>query len=285
MEVCLKSVMYILALFVVTIFGCGNDVQSNPTSSNANSTTTPDSSKETTTNSRLASSENIQLERVPVEEKSDKTTDMIGDAFQSLLRAAKIDDADLWTRSELILKDAGPAVVPILAQYLKEKDDAAREFAAMFLAQLGPDATPAADDLLPLLTDSSTFARVNAAAALSTIEGHSKQVIPVLVELLSNSDDHVRITATTSLRNFGNEAKDAVQALIARLDDEDSRVRSAAADTLGEIGNHAKNSLVHLRKLEEDHDEQVRLSVNRAIKKIDKENQTESEAIPTSATE
>ncbi|MBM4076579.1 MAG: HEAT repeat domain-containing protein, partial [Planctomycetes bacterium] len=96
---------------------------------------------------------------------------------------------------------------------------------------------------------------------------------------------HVRITATTSLRNFGNEAKDAVQALIARLDDEDSRVRSAAADTLGEIGNHAKNSLVHLRKLEEDHDEQVRLSVNRAIKKIDKENQTESEAIPTSATE
>ena len=205
--------------------------------------------------------------------------------FATIVRAAETSDADAWTNAEGQLQALGLAVIPALSERLGDSNPVARELAAMFLAQLGPDAAPAADGLLKLLDDESTFARVNAAAALSTFEGHAERVTPVLVALLADEDTNVRITAATSLRNVSPSGRDAIRALSQSLTDTDSRVRAAAAVTLGELGTLATSSLASLRSLGTDDDEQVRTAASRAIKRIDETTRSTRITIPASATE
>jgi len=230
--------------------------------------------------------EQPELKAVPsVEPPSTSTAARAKDAFASLVKAAESGDAEAWTKAEDELHELGLAAVPALAERLSDQNGIARELAAMFLAQLGPDAAPAADGLLKLLDDESTFARVNAAAAISTFDGHAERVAPVLTALLADDDVNVRITAATSLRNVGPSGSEAVGALSRALRDTDSRVRAAAATTLGELGTLASSSLATLRRLDDDEDEQVRTAATRAIKRIDQTARTTPITIPASATE
>lgn len=205
--------------------------------------------------------------------------------FAAIVRAAESSDAEAWTKAEGQLHALGLAAIPALSERLGDANPVARELAAMFLAQLGPDAAPAAAGLLKLLDDDSTFARVNAAAALSTFEGHAERVTPVLVALLADEDINVRITAATSLRNVSPSDREALSALSRLLVDTDSRVRAAAAVTLGGWGPFATSSLASLRRLDGDEDEQVRSAASRAIKQIDATARTAPVTIPASATE
>lgn len=207
------------------------------------------------------------------------------EVFAAIIQAAEAGDAEAWTKSEGELHDLGLAALPALSERLGDANGVARELAAMFLAQLGPDAAPAADGLLKLLDDPSTFARVNAAAALSTFDGHAERIVPVLTSLLEDEDVNVRITAATSLRNAGSVAAQSITALTRSLEDVDARVRAAAAATLGEIGPSASSSLSALKRLDSDEDEQVQAAANRAIKRIDESARSTPVTIPASATE
>jgi HEAT repeat protein len=206
-------------------------------------------------------------------------------AFMDILKAAEGGDADAWSKAEAQLHELGLAAVPTLTERLGDKNGVARELAAMFLAQLGPDASSAADGLLKLLDDESSFARVNAAAALSTFDGQAQKVAPVLMSLLTDSDVNVRITTATSLRNIRPADNDDVRALSRLLTDSDSRVRAAAAVTLGEWGPVAASSIASLRSLGSDDDEQVRAAASRSIKLIDENVRANRITIPASATE
>ena len=245
------------------------------------------SGKNTPAASTMAvSEEQPDLKAVPAAEAPfGGTAARAKDVFASIIKAAEVGDAEAWTKAEGELHKFGLAAVPALAERLSDTNNVARELAAMFLAQLGPDASPAADGLLKLLDDESTFARVNAAAALSTFEGHAERVAPVLIELLADDDVNVRITAATSLRNVGPSGAEAVGALSRSLQDADSRVRAAAAITLGELGKLASSSLATLRRLDDDEDEQVRTAATRAIQRIDETARTAPVTIPASATE
>ena len=265
-----------LALLVLAI-GCGE--ASRPVNSSLEPTPAPEAT---------ADVELPDLEAVPsTGPRASKTALRVKAVFASLVEIAesKSGDVESWTKLEGELHELGLAAVPLLTERLADSRSVARELAAMFLAQLGPEASPAADGLLKLLDDDSTFARVNAAAALSTFEGHAERVAPVLTELLTDTDDNVRITAATSLRNVGPSAAKSVGALNRALHDADSRVRAAAATTLGELGKVASPSLATLRKLDNDEDEQVRTAAARAIKRIDETARTAPVAIPASATE
>ena len=258
------------------VVGCGEAFRPNNTSREA----TPASSEST------AAVEQPELEAVPSDEPGPKNTAARAQAaFASLIQAAESGDAEAWTKREGELHELGLAAVPALTERLSDTSNVARELAAMFLAQLGPDASPAAEGLLKLLDDDSTFARVNAAAALSTFEGHAERVAPVLTALLADDDVNVRITAATSLRNVGASGSEAVGALSRSLRDADSRVRAAAAATLGELGTLASSSLAALRRLDNDEDEQVRAAAARAIRRIDETARTTPVTIPASATE
>lgn len=228
------------------------------------------------------------LEAVPTAgPRSVKGASRVKEVFASLVEIAesKSSDVESWTRLESELHELGLTAVPVLSERLTDPSSVVRELAAMFLAQLGPEASSAAEGLLKLLDDESTFARVNAAAALSTFEGYEERVAPVLTELLADTDDNVRITAATSLRNVGPSGAQAVGALNRALHDTDSRVRAAAATTLGELGQLASPSLATLRRLDVDEDEQVRTAAARAIKRIDETARTAPVTIPASATE
>ena len=255
------------------VIGCGEATRSEISSRKV----TPDAT---------AAVDSLELKAVPTAETSPtNTAARAQDVFERLIKSAESGDAEAWTKLEGELHELGLAAVPALAERLSDANSVARELAAMFLAQLGPDASPAAEGLLQLLDDDSTFARVNAAAALSTFEGHAEKVVPVLTALLGDDDVNVRITAATSLRNVGPVGREAVGALSRLLQDSDSRVRAAAATTLGELGTLANSSLAALRTLDDDEDEQVRTAATRAIKRIDETARTTPVTIPASATE
>ncbi len=234
----------------------------------------------------VETTESPELKAVPAEGPSrGSSSARAKEVFAEIVRAAEAGDAEAWTKAEGELHELGLATVSALTDRLSDTNPIARELAAMFLAQLGPDASPAAEGLLKLLRDDSTFARVNAAAALSTFDGYSERVAPVLAELLSDEDINVRITAATSLRNVGPSAKSAINGLTRSLLDADARVRAASATTLGELGPLASSSLPTLKRLGDDEDTQVQTAAIRAIKRIDETERTPAVAIPASATE
>ncbi len=258
-----------------TMIGCGQSGRSETTSG-----------EPTVGPAAIVAAEQPDLKAVPPEAgRPSETATKARTAFAAIVRAAESGDAEAWTKAEGQLHNFGLAAVPVLTERLDDSNPMARELAAMFLAQLGPDAAPAAAGLLRLLEDDSAFARVNAAAALSTFEGHAERVTPVLVALLSDGDVNVRITAATSLRNVSSSGRAALIALSDSLTDGDSRVRAAAAVTLGELGPEATSSLASLRRLDGDEDEQVRSAAWRAIKQIDANARTAPVTIPASATE
>jgi HEAT repeat protein len=272
-----------MVLLLGMVIGCGEASRPNT----ASLETAPDAASVASTDANTtAAAEAIELESVPAQGVPSATTVARAKAaFANLITAAEAGEAAAWTKAEAELNELGLAAIPTLTERLSETNPVARELAAMFLAQLGPDAASAADGLLQLLDDDSTFARVNAAAALSTFEGHAERVIPVLTELLADADVNVRITAATSLRNVSPVGRETVATLSRLLTDNDSRVRAAAATTLGEWGKGATSSLAALRRLGDDEDEQVRSAVSRAIKRIDETARTAPVTIPASATE
>lgn len=228
-----------------------------------------------------------QLEAVPEQsEPGDADFPRGSVAFAALVAAAQANDADGWAKSETKLQELGVHATAALAAHLEDENQVARELAAMFLAQIGPEASSAASGLVKLLNDDSTFARVNAAAALSTFEGYADKVGPVLTQLLSDEDENVRLTAATSLRNLGAEASKAVMGLSKALRDPNPQIRAAAAVTLGEIGPEAIASLPALRQLRSDSEEAVVTAATRAIRRIDETSKdTTALATPASATE
>lgn len=227
------------------------------------------------------------LESVPEQaEPGDVDFPRGSEAFATLVKAAESSDAEAWTKAEAKIQELGPHATAALAERLADENPVARELAAMFLAQIGPEAAAAAKGLVKLLKDDSTFARVNAASALSTMEGFEEQAVPVLTELLTDADENVRLTAATSLRNVGPLAMPALAGLTGALNDTNPQIRAAAATALGEIGPGANKSLKMLRRLEEDSEQAVVAAAAKAIRRIDAESVDKTTlATPASATE
>lgn len=226
-----------------------------------------------------------QLEAVPEQtEPGDSDFPRGALAFAALVKSAQTNDGDSWNKAEARLHELGAEATAALAARLSDENSVARELAAMFLAQIGPEASPAAKSLLPLLKDESSFARVNAAAALSTFDGYADDIAPVLTELLADPDESVRLTAVTSLRNVGSAAANSVKNLMAVLRDPSPQVRAATATTLGDIGEPALKSLPALRQLRSDQEEAVATAAVQAIRRLDEVARDSARAIPVSAT-
>lgn len=206
--------------------------------------------------------------------------------FDRWVAAAAANDPAAWTEAEQEMQALGATAVPALVAVLEEGQSLAREMAVMFLAQLGPQAEPAAAALAELLDDESALIRVNAAGVLTTFDGAPDSVVTTLTALLSDADPNIRTTAAGCLGNIAELSPTAIQRLIANLDDPEPRVRAASANTLSRSGTKASSALLKLRQLTADDDEAVRQAATIAARLVDpRQRPANSETVPARATD
>lgn len=108
------------------------------------------------------------------------------------------------------------------------------------IGSFGPDAAPAAESLLALLSDKDAEIRGSAASALSQIGPGAAKAVPELSKLLSDSSPRVRGQATLALKSMGAKSVVAVPELTRALGDSFPYVRAGAADALGAIGPESR---------------------------------------------
>lgn len=221
-------------------------------------------------------------------------------AFGRLVEAAEGGQPDDWAAAEQDLQAAGDLVIPVLIEHLDDERPQARELAVMLLAQVGPEAAPAAPTLVKLLGDPSSLIQVNAAATLIMIgdqprdeeadtpaeEGAERVTLAVrtLATLLKHPEENIRMTALSSLGNAGLAAKPAIPRMTAALGDVNPQVRAMAASSLGRLGPLAAAQVAALKSLAEDEDPEVRGAAALAIRQIEAPD-APGEAIPASAIE
>jgi HEAT repeat protein len=206
--------------------------------------------------------------------------------FNRWVAAAADNDPEAWTKAEQELQGLGASAVPALTTVLDGDLPLAREMAVMFLAQLGPQAEPAADALAKLLDDESSLVRVNAAGVLTTFETAPESAVLTLTALLTDTDPNIRTTAAGCLGNVPELPPAALRQLAGSLDDPEPSVRTAAATTLSRAGTKAAAVLPKLRQLTADDDETVRQAATMAVRLIDpSQAPAASETVPVGATE
>jgi HEAT repeat protein len=154
-------------------------------------------------------------------------------------------------------------------QKLRHADPAVRIRGAESLGALGPDAAPAAAELVAALGDLSLGV---AAAAETALPRLGPAAIPEVVEGLSDPDEIVRLRAVEVLAQLGPDAAPAIPALAAALEDSEAIVRERAAAALGAIGPSAATaSLALVRRVENDVDQRVRRACLEALSRIELE--------------
>jgi len=123
-------------------------------------------------------------------------------------------DKYYWASSTLLrpLSGLGPEAVPLLLEFLDEKDADGKSACAEALGKIGPAAKRAVAKLEELLKHEAPFVRRDAACALWRID-KNPAVIPVLIALLDEHVDLLIEPAVNMLGEIGPEAKGALPAL------------------------------------------------------------------------
>ena len=105
-----------------------------------------------------------------------------------------------------------------------------RRQAAKGFCMLGPIATPAIPQLVPLLNDETVVVSVTCA-----LVGIGTAAYPALFQALQHTNTNIRRSAALGISQHRGKGEFAIPALLAMLNDPDGKVRSAAAYTLGKI--------------------------------------------------
>jgi HEAT repeat protein len=201
-------------------------------------------------------------------------TQEVEQAVPALIR--KLTDGDTDTRQPVLgeLGKIGRWAVPGLISILKNDEPVVRQYAAMALARIGPEAENAVPTLIEVLEErnNDTEVRRLVATALGMIGPNAKAGISVLTNRLQDreEDGEVRGAAAQALGMIGPEAKVAVPALIESLKDNDSRIRGFALAALERIGPPPKAHIPTLLAALKDDDLEVRgdasLSIQNFVK-------------------
>lgn len=139
------------------------------------------------------------------------------------------------------LADMGDEAVPVLIEAMKVP--AARYWAAVALAEIGPEAAPATEGLATLAKEGEPEERMQAMLALAAIGPEAAAATPVLVEALSSGDGSQRFAAVFALGSLRAEAAD--EALQKAADGPDKFLAEIAAWARAKI----RPDDVELRKL------------------------------------
>ena len=156
-----------------------------------------------------------------------------------------------------------------LVAELSNPDPQKRLEAAEQLARLGPDACPAAVDLVKACGDESEEVREHIVAALEEIGPPRPEDSLPLAALLNNPSPDVGYWAATLLGRLKAAAADALPGLIDALErPAELSVRQRAAWALGEIGPAAASALNALKHAEDAGDPRLTRLARAAIEQI-----------------
>ena len=206
------------------------------------------------------------IEINPGEEEADGA----GPILPALIR--KLKDGDFAARQSALreLGNMGRPAVPDLISVLKNTNEpVVRQYAAMALARIGPEAMNAVPTLTEVLGDKREEVEIRrlAATAVGMIGPNARAGIPALIRTLGDreEDSEVRRAAAMALGMIGAEAKEAVPALIESLKDEDSSLRGFALGALERIGPRPKAHIPTLLEALKDDDLEVRGAASLSI--------------------
>jgi len=128
----------------------------------------------------------------------------------------------------------------VLTADLKSTDPGRRRGAADALGAMGPQAKPAAEDLLAALReDDDDAVRAEAAWALARIGSDEKDLVPFLIDRLGDESEETQGMAIVGLGRIGPDAEPAVPRLIDLLETGNPLLQRLAAEALGDIGPRA----------------------------------------------
>lgn len=130
--------------------------------------------------------------------------------------ANMLSDKDIMVRGKAAIilgqvgKDALPALIPILSN----SDPTNRSLAAFSIGNIGADAIPVIPQLESLLRDKSPYPILNAAEALSKLNGDPHNYVPALIQCLRQGDNEIKSYASYVLGRLTNGVPLAVSALL-----------------------------------------------------------------------
>ena len=189
-------------------------------------------------------------------------------AFDRLIKAERDEDPQAWIAADQELTALGKEAAGVLGQGLASPEVRTREFAAMLLARLGPDAAAVEPQLTKALDDESPMVQANAGASLSLFGSQAERVIPLFQKLLKEENPTVRKIALYSLGNYGSQGEAAVSTIVPFLEHSDAELRMAAVVTLGNIGPNARVALARLESLAKEESSNVAPIARDAIARI-----------------
>jgi HEAT repeat protein len=168
-------------------------------------------------------------------------------------------------------KSADP--VRVLRDVLRVSDGwTTQMWAANELANIGPEASAAVDELIACLGSETEHVVTSAAGALGRIGPNAKAALPTLIVRLESSDDaHTRACVARALWQIDRweSSPGILQDLLA--EGSNSMALSEGSKALGEMGAAAKAAVPLLRPLLMHGDSYVREAAAKALRQIEGE--------------
>jgi HEAT repeat protein len=188
------------------------------------------------------------------------------DLFATMVQAFVENKGDLYEKADRELDELGAEGIPTYVDALRGGDAESRKLACIKLANLGPDAAPATDDLAAALNDDDPSVRANAASVLSIVPKPPENLVGALRAILQDESGTMwHGMSIVALSNLGTLAEDAVPDLVPFLTSEDAELRRDSVRTMRAIGPASKPFVANIKKLVDDPDEAVSAAATEAV--------------------
>jgi HEAT repeat protein len=196
------------------------------------------------------------------------------DVLAALPRLLRSHDQTLRMQTASVIPTANPdgtKGVPLLQEFLNDKDERVRAAVVASLGRYGAKAKVALPALKKMLHDAPAGVQIAAALAVWQIDSQCTEGVEVLINLarmpaLGNQTSSWRQQAVFTLGHFGPAAAPAVPHLIRLLDE--ANLKQASIMVLGKIGPSAQAAAPDLRRLVTDPQERDRLWAAEALWRV-----------------
>jgi len=191
-------------------------------------------------------------------------------ATPALIDLLEKGNTDASAHAACALANVGDQAVPLLVTAMK--NEKARYFAMLALAEMGPAAKPAVPELVSMLADEDSIVRREVLLCLGGIGRGAAASLAEILERLNDADPSVQQAAAFALGNLGDASSETKEALGRALESDDTLLGVVAARSLLRLDSLDESVRDQARQLllarVEDPDLHVRVAVIKAFAEI-----------------